>query len=202
MAIPLLVLRGLDEIQTVEKPTACVNCDEFKKKDGYVAIFINNNGIGHAALFVGRASNKNWLLFDPCGSYAKGAGYNRYDNSTKIRTRTGDVMLKGEFSARDYYLYQRYDGPKVNVYAFEITKEEEVLIRDNIDEYADSSCFAKCSEYVAAVLYGIKSFKGLDSRYRFPWTLESALKKLTKMSTSNEKESVILRLSGENDEAK
>jgi hypothetical protein len=31
-AIPALVKLGLKEIRTVEKPTACVNCDEFKKQ--------------------------------------------------------------------------------------------------------------------------------------------------------------------------
>ncbi|MDR1064674.1 MAG: hypothetical protein LBL48_12235 [Azoarcus sp.] len=68
MAIPLIIQRGLEEILPAEKPSPCMNCDEFKKKDGYVTVFINDNGLAilkevHASIFVGRGSDKDRILF-------------------------------------------------------------------------------------------------------------------------------------------
>jgi len=166
------------------------------EKKGYVTIFINNNGIGHASLFVGREEDKDWLLFDPCGSYSKGKGYWLGDKNVQIRTRTSDVMEKGNFSSRDYYLYHVYDGPKINAYSFEITESEEQQIRANIIEFSDTGCFIRCASYVSAVLFGVETFKSLDEDYRTPWGLQSAIQKLTKLPTTTAKEDIINRMSG------
>ena len=170
--------------------------DKHKVKDGYVAIFINNNGIGHASLFVGREEDKDWLLFDPCGSYSKGKGYWLGDKNVSIRTRASDVMEKGNFSSRDYYLYHIHDGPKINVYSFEIPKSEEQQIRQNITMTTASGCIIDCARHVSAVLYGVRTFKSLDESYRTPWGLQSAIRPLTKLPTTTGKEDIINRMSG------
>jgi hypothetical protein len=74
MAVPLLIQNGIHTVIPVDKPSACVNCDEVK--DGYVVIFVNSNGLGlfkdgHVALFLGKASDANRILYDPCAHYAK-----------------------------------------------------------------------------------------------------------------------------------
>jgi hypothetical protein len=196
MAIPLLIQRALAEIPTTEKPSACVNCDEFKKKDGYVTIFINANGAGHASLFIGKNTDKNRILYDPCGSYAKGKGYAVANPEHTWQSRpSGDIFGADDFSYRDYYIYHRADGPDINVYSFELTKDEQSKIYERAETLGEDSCSFDCARRISEVLRGIRPFKNLASS-RWPVNLGDDLKKMTTMPTSKDKESVIDRMSG------
>jgi hypothetical protein len=194
MAVPMIIQSGINAVaaERVEE-SPCMNC----KKEGYVAIFINDNGFfGHAAIIIGR-SPKN-TLFDPCGSYSKGKGkaLENKDKNFYPRSRpSGDVFESEEFSSEDYYKYHRHEGPKINVYSFEIEKEEEELILERAEEWG-GHCDMDCARRVSSVLMGIGPFKKIDDSYRFPTSLGVALKGITKMSTSMKKSDVINRMMG------
>jgi hypothetical protein len=156
MAIPLLIQRALAEIPTTEKPSACVNCDDLKKKDGYVTVFVELHSLtGHAAVFVGKATDEDRILYDPCGDYVKkGLNY-----------RSGDVLSAEEFDYADYKEYHE-EGDKnalLLYYVFKITEDEEKEIRERIlDPKAPTTCSLKCAVQVRRVLTGIGPFKDLD----------------------------------------
>jgi hypothetical protein len=155
-AIPPLVTLGLKKIRTVEKPTACVNCDEFKKKDGLVAVFVElHSTTGHAAVFLGKVTDNDRILYDPCGSYIKkGLNY-----------RTGDILSADEFDYADYKEFHE-EGDKnadLHYYIFNITKDEEAAILERIlDPEGPSSCTLDCATQVRRVLNGIGPFKNLE----------------------------------------
>jgi hypothetical protein len=155
MTMPLIIQRGLDEILPADKPSACVNCDEFKKKDGTVTVFVELHSItGHAAVFVGKATDDDRILFDPCGSYIKkGLNY-----------RQGDILSANEFDYTDYKEFHE-EGEKnadLHYYFFKITKDEEKAIRKRIeDPEGATTCSMKCASHVRRVLNGIGPFKNL-----------------------------------------
>jgi hypothetical protein len=185
-----------------QKRSPCEDCNEPKITEGYVTIFINSNGTGifkdgHAAVFVGRLSDgKRRLLFDPCGYYAQGKGYVKENPKHKVFNREGPVFEGDQFDYRDYYLYHRSDGPKVNAYSFEITKKEEEQIRENIMENAEE-CYAECTTYVKTVLRGIEPFREVSEILSpLPSSLGNALKKQTKLPITNNENDIIKRMRG------
>jgi len=185
----------------VEKKSPVVNCDEFKEKNGYVAVFINNNGLAltkdqHAAIFLGRETDADHLLYDPSGTYAKGRGYQISDPNHRIEPRGGAIFNKGEFSYHDYYLFHRADGPNVNVFAFNLTKCEQEEIRQRIIEnISGSEDYAQCTLLVRKVLHGIGPFKNLGKPIT-PSGLSPEVRKLTKLPTKHDEKSVLKRMRG------
>jgi len=176
---------------------------EQQDKKGYVTVFINSNGIGifkdgHAAIFVGRGSDADRILFDPCGYYAKGKGFANENPEHRIVDRTSPIFKGEQFSYRDYYLYHRTDGSNLNAYSFEITKDEENQIRARIERDAQE-CWGQCTLFVSSVLNGIGPFKGLDSVFnRIPAQMGKSLKSLTKLPITMGENNVINRMRGKN----
>jgi hypothetical protein len=155
MAVPLIIQRGINEIMHVDKPSACVNCDEFKKKDGTVMVFVELHSIsGHAAIFVGKATDDDRILYDPCGSYIK-----------KGRTyRQGDILSANEFDYVDYKKFHEVGEKNTDMhyYFFKVTKDEERAIRERIeDTEGATTCSMDCASQVRRVLNGIGPFKNL-----------------------------------------
>ncbi|MDR1064676.1 MAG: hypothetical protein LBL48_12245 [Azoarcus sp.] len=172
MAIPLIIQRGLEEILPAEKPSACMNCDEFKKKDGSVVVFVElHSRTGHAAVFIGKATDDDRILYDPCGSYVKkGLNY-----------RSGDILSANEFDYADYKEFHE-EGDKnadLRYYIFKITKDEEKAIRERIlDPEGPSTCTLECATQVRRVLNGIGPFRNLKAGFLvdLPSTLAADVK--------------------------
>jgi len=177
------------------------NSSEKTEGKGYVAVFINFNGNvlplrQHASLFIGRETDKNRTLYDPCGSYTKGAGLFINDPTQKVSSRVGAILIGDQFAYHDYYLFHRLiDGPNVNVYGFEITKSEENQIRERIVEHDANTCSWYCAKIVSTVLNGIGPFKNLGE-YTRPDSLRKAIKPLTKMPYSSAEKEVLKRMKG------
>lgn len=174
--------------------------NENGNEKGYVAVFINFNGWGlslrqHAALFIGREIEKDRTLYDPCGSYKKGAGLSINDPNHPVLSRVGAVSIGDQFAYLDYYLFHRLDGPNINVYGFEITKSEENQIRARLGDHDANTCQWNCAKIVSMVLKEIGPFKNLDE-YTKPSSLRNALKPLTKMPYSPQEKEVLKRMKG------
>jgi hypothetical protein len=197
------------EISQYKKACACVNCDDLKDKDGYIAVFVETNRWpGHVSLFVGRSDNKNRILYDPCGSYKKGAGYNMAKMAGKDYLAQGedgitwpdrpssDVFSNNDFSTRDYYLYHEGGGTNLNAYAFEISKSDEEEIRRRLDELPGGSCEIECVLRVKSILEGIGHFKKFFSEST-PSSFRAELKCLTRMPSARKRKDVIKRMAGE-----
>ena len=110
-------------------------------------VIVNNNGLGHVGVFVGNGSEK--VLFDPGGSY-------------KVDIKgSGDALEGSDASLEDYVRYQREDGKDVRVYKFETTTEEELTIKNRIDEGGCPPLL--CATCSGEVLRGIGPFKNMGS---------------------------------------
>ena len=175
------------------------NSSKKEEEKGYVTVFINNNGWAlsgkqHASLFVGRGTDADRTLFDPCGHYTKGIGFAMSDPNHKISSRKGAVLIGDDFSYHDYYLFHRADGGNVNAFSFEITKAEEKQIKERFAQQSADTCWMNCAKAVSNVLNGIGPFKNFD--YSRPSALSSAVRRLTKMSTSPKEKDVLNRMKG------
>jgi len=148
---------------------------EDEKKPGFVAVFVNNNGLGHVSVFVGAITDKDRILYDPCGNYSKN-GY-----------RTGDIFTADEYDYNGYYDYHKADGNDIRVFPFKITKKEENAIKERIlNPETTSTCSMSCTVRSREVLTGIGPFKNLKPSYLFmrtsPGSMADDMEKIMKAS--------------------
>jgi hypothetical protein len=132
-------------------------------------------------------------------SLCEGKGCYTLDKKHPVANRVSSIFRGNEFSYKDYYLYHRSNGPKINAYAFEITKDEEKQLYERIIEQLDEYCYAQCVSHVRSALDGIGPFKGIGelSFVSFtPIVFGGVIKMRTKMSTSAEKNDVLNRMRG------
>jgi uncharacterized Zn-binding protein involved in type VI secretion len=139
-------------------------------KTGLVTIFVNNNGIGHVSLFIGYDSDRDRILFDPCGSYIKDG------NSWR-----SNIFTAEEFDKMGYWRYHSSDGDDITFYPFTISESEEKTIRNRIsdNEGADPGpgCFMACATAVSEAIKGIGPFKNFEPAST-PWGMKKEMEKL------------------------
>ncbi len=82
-------------------------------------------------------------------------------------------LLSSDANLNDFLKYQYIDGPDVNVYSFEITPDEEMKIREAIDEQGGCSPLY-CASCTSSVLNSIERFKNLGV-VRTPWGMKDAM---------------------------
>ncbi|MGH8107408.1 MAG: RHS repeat-associated core domain-containing protein [Arenimonas sp.] len=112
----------------------------------------------HAGLYLDSSFEKgSALLYDPNGHYNPGM----MADPPRGDTRSSGGFFEGaDASLAAYIKYQKTDGPKVLLYVFKTTPEQEKEITENIIELGDSRGLT-CATDVSTVLDGIGPFKGL-----------------------------------------
>ena len=105
-------------------------------------VIVNNNGIGHVGIQGG--SGENTFLYDPGGSFVATSG----------PSGSGNLFVGTDANLNTYVQFQQEDGPKVDVYSFEISNEEFSQITNAIDEQGGCAALfcASCSSSVLRTL--------------------------------------------------
>jgi uncharacterized protein RhaS with RHS repeats len=126
-------------------------------------VVINNNGpFGtHAGLYINNEDGQ--LIYDPGGSYQVNGHY----------AGSGDTFEGNDANLGPYYTSQVGDGPDVELYAFNTSKDDEDKIRNNIDQQGGMPPLW-CARGVSNALNGVGPFAGLGS-YGTPAGLGGAL---------------------------
>jgi hypothetical protein len=93
------------------------------------------------------------MLYDPGGSYPVPNGRGSIDTA-----------YGRDVKPADYIGYQKLDGPNVQVYEFDTTPLQEMMIQKRIEfQGSDGPLF--CARNVSNALNGIGPFRGLGSSF-------------------------------------
>jgi hypothetical protein len=115
-------------------------------------------------------SGKKTVLYDPAGSFM---------SSEKPPVRgSGDTMVGSNADLDKYIEYQCQDGPKVSVFRFNTTPEDEELLKQNIDEVGGCGP-GLCSACTGNAIRGEGPFKDLGSTINPWWGMQREMERIS-----------------------
>ena len=95
-----------------------------------VWIVINDNGLGHAGLYV---NTNGKVIFDPGGNFRQ------------QQKGSGDMLNGDDAGLTDYVDFQRQDGEDVGVFHFPLTEKDDRQLIQNIEDIGAYVPFARAA---------------------------------------------------------
>jgi RHS repeat-associated protein len=111
-------------------------------------VVVNQNGLGHAGVYVDNGPDGKPFLYDPGGSFQQGM------------RGSNDAFYGKDANISDYIKFQERDGPNVKVFKFDTSKADEAKIASNA-EGQDGKAPLMCAVGTSSALQGVGPFRNL-----------------------------------------